>query len=382
MSAERAIAGETARARSFAALHALEARGVPYCVWRGTRRLEKALDGGSDLDVLVDPRAERDAARALAEAGCRPSATGSSWSRPGLVDYFALGSPTGPLLHYHLHYRLVAGEPRLNRFTLPWDRGVLATRTRHPEHDVFVAAPHVEAALLVIRIALQLSWHERRPGGRARRLAAKVTGDLAHLVGSGPEEPTRELVGEWLGARAAATLPSPLVEIGLADLVRLRRAALPALRAYASTGGSAALVATELRALRAGLRKLVRRQTKRAWLLARGGTAGGTLVIVSGGSAEARSTLVARVAGVFRPKFDVLSYSNELARARAAASAGFLALCSLEEAPGVLCATSSELILDLGAAPDAAREPEGTWRGLGGSEDPLEDALEALWQRI
>ena len=382
MSVDPAISGDVGHLDTLAPLHALEERGVPYCLWRGTRRMKKALEGQSDLDILVDPRAQCELAIAFAEARGRPAATGTTWTRPGLEDYFALASPSGPLLHYHIHYRLVAGESRLNRFTLPWDREVLETRTRHEEGGVFVAAPQVEAALLLIRVALQLSWFERRPGGRAGRLREKVVGDLAHLVAASSEEATRALVTKWLGVAAAATLPSRLVEVGIGDLVSLRKAAIPELRAYATRSGLSAWVSTELRALRAGMRKLNHRGPRKPWLLARGGRAGGILVVVAGGSADARSELADGLAAVFRSKFDVIHESGDPIRMRKAASRGFLSLCTVASAPTTESSTLSEVVLDLGAAPDTAREASGTWRGLEGVEDPLAHALEILWARM
>ncbi|HLQ37943.1 MAG TPA: hypothetical protein VK348_09085 [Planctomycetota bacterium] len=301
-------------------------RGIRCCLWRGSVRVDRALAGASDFDLLVDPEHATALAGVFLAADCRRARTVRS--DPGLEDYFGLAGPTGPLLHFHVHYRLVAGEPGLNRFHLPWERQVLDSRTRLGDGPILTADPVIESALLLVRCCLQLRLRDRlfgAPGGR--RLVAKVASDLRALLPHDRAAAALALLCDWLGGEVARRGLDPGAGFRLADLWRLRRIAVAALRAEAATSGAAAALRMWSREFRAGMRRLARR-----WQLpllpSRGSACGGMLVALAGPPATTRG-LADDFDRLFGAKFDVVrvrQLDGKMARALRARSRGMLVI--------------------------------------------------------
>lgn len=285
---------------------ALEHAAVRSCLWRGSPRVGRALAGASDFDLLVAAEDAAALASVLRAWDCRRADTREC--DPGLEDWFAMAGPGGPLLHFHVHYRLVAGEARLNRFRLPWEDAVLAGRAVLGEGPIHAAAPAAECVLLLLRCSLQLRWRDRWFARPARRIVAKVHSDLQTLRPEGGFAEVAALWRQWLGRELPLPLPPggapPRVE--LADLWRVRRVAVRALRAQASVRGPMVALSVWRRELRAGLRRLLQARGLPV-LPARGSACGGLLVVLTGGDAAAEADCAARLRKVFAGKFDVLS---------------------------------------------------------------------------
>src|SRR5439155_1541894 len=173
---------------------ALHAARLSYRHWKGNARLQEAVVGLRDLDILVD----RDGALALSEilatVGFKRLASSPWETVPALEDYLALDSDTGRLVHLHLHYRLTVGDSFLSGYRLPWEALVLSTRHFDTTMAMYVADPHIELVLLIARQAIRLGPIDRiaawlgRPclGALARSdfrlLAAWLTWKLDVLV--------------------------------------------------------------------------------------------------------------------------------------------------------------------------------------------------------
>jgi hypothetical protein len=300
-------------------LAALAARGVRCCLWRGTARIDRAFAGASDFDLLVHVDDGDALAAVMMAAGYRRAHT----RRPdvGLEDWFGLADAQGPLLHFHVHHRLVAGEPRLNRFHLPFEQQVLDTRVCGPR-GTFVADPVVESALVLLRCALELRVRDRLPCAPAGpRLVQKVNGDLLALA-AGRTPAVRELLRRWLDRDVSIADPP----LGLGDLFRLRRHAAAALRPHAAVTGPRAAASLWARDLRAVLRKGLRRLGS-SLLVDRSPESGGIGVALAGGDAASRAELADALAGVFAGKFDVLRVAScATPRAQRAVRRGLLVI--------------------------------------------------------
>jgi hypothetical protein len=362
--ADRQDGGVTAPAGAASVFAELERAGVRWCLWRGTPRLSRACAGEGDFDLLVDRTQAPLLERALAAAGCRRGR--SSEPVPGLDDWFLLGSPTGPLLHFHVHYRLPAGEPRFERFHLPVAAQTLDSRERRG--DVFVAEPRVEAALLLLRCSLRLRARDWLPPRRAARaLLAKVRADLAALAPRGGLDEVAALLQEWLG-RPLPFLRGAGERLAVADLWRLRAAAHAALRPASAANGLSAVLQLWRRDLRAASRALARRAGFPV-LPARGGREGGAILAL-GGEPAARRALAAAVQRVLGGKFDVLRITAGAGwrRAQRARARGFFVLAECDAPRPWPAAAAPDLELQV-----ADGQP---------FEAQLAAALRALWERV
>jgi hypothetical protein len=126
---------------------------VLYCHWKSTIRLQKGLDGKTDLDLLVHRNDTGPFELALGEFGFKRIVS-PPWKRhPGVVDYLGLDRTTAAFVHLHVHYDLVLGEKHLKVIHL--DREDYVLKTRRFIGIMPVPRPEVELLLAIIRFHLK-----------------------------------------------------------------------------------------------------------------------------------------------------------------------------------------------------------------------------------
>ena len=146
----RPVTGLRAAADLF---HALNEEGVRYCHWKSNVRLEEALRGETDLDLLVDRQDSDRFRKILGEHRVKPLVAAPGKAYPALENYLGFDPESGELFHLHVHYQLVLGEQFVKNYRLPLERHFLdSTRLRH---GVKVPAPHLELIVLSIRALLK-----------------------------------------------------------------------------------------------------------------------------------------------------------------------------------------------------------------------------------
>ena len=335
-------------ARAFEALHR---GGVPYCLWRGTPRLDRAWSGRGDFDLLVAAEALPALTEALSASDFKLARTAPGRTAPRLHDWLGLERPAGPLHHLHVHEALRVGEPRLYRYRLPFEREVLERRrpvdSPRTATPLWYADPVDEAALLLVRCALQLRWRDRLPiGTTGVALQAKLDHDLRVLMAevSIHEQRARgritERVVQWLGPAAARPL-TDLPRVDTADLGALRGVASRALAESTSQGDAAAVLEGARRSVGAVRRRLGARVGPRLPLLlppvSRTGPAGAR-TLGFGGAGRDADTVASAVGSLLGGKLDVVvlpergPLERRLGQARAANAKGWVALCALTTA--------------------------------------------------
>lgn len=289
----------------FARLHEAE---LAYCHWKSNEHLRAALDGLTDLDILIDRHRPADLQRILADCGFSRFAVPPLRTYPAIEDYLACDHDSGRIVHVHLHYQLTLGERHLKGYRLPWDAHLLATRTLDPEHGVFVADPAIELLLLLVRAGLKHRFRDRLRAVRARtRDSNDFDRELSWL---------RERVDDAMLCKLAKT------QLGPATVEPLRR-----FLAEPSSAGRKSLFAAAVRrasrshrtygrigaALRAWGRELLwiadavnRRYLHRPTPLRRISPRGGTVVVILGSDGAGKSTLAKILVTWLGVKLDVL----------------------------------------------------------------------------
>ena len=206
--------GELIRPEFPAALTALTAlfrdlnrRGIRYCHLKSNVRLEKSLQGRTDLDLLVD-RKDTPAFRQLLHAhDVKPVLAAPGRDYPAVENHLGFDAATGRLFHLHVHYQLVLGEQFVKNYRLPLESHFLDSV--RVSHGVKIPSPELEIAVLCVRALLKY---------RARDLAC----DVFSLGPSGlPVAILQEidsLLCETSLERVAQVLPG-LAEIIPADVV-------------------------------------------------------------------------------------------------------------------------------------------------------------------
>lgn len=132
---------------------ALNEAGIRYCHWKSNVRLEKALQGETDLDLLVE-REDGNRFRAiLSKHGVKRLVAAPGKAYPALENYLGFDPASGELYHLHVHYQLVLGEQFVKNYRLPLEKQFL--ESARMRHGVKIPAPELELIVLSLRALLK-----------------------------------------------------------------------------------------------------------------------------------------------------------------------------------------------------------------------------------
>ena len=284
----------------------LEEAGIRYCHFKSNQHLAEALQGVTDMDVLVDRRAGPRLTQILGELGCKRFSAPPAGGYPAVEDHLGLDRPTGRLIHLHLHHRLTAGERHLKGYRLPWEELVLSTSRKDPASGFRAADPDVECLLLLVRSALKLgvaervlAWFERAEVGadEAREFAWLMKRvDRERLVDLG-----ESLLGKPTGSALREIVSHGLSVGRLLALRRRGRAALDLCRSYTRTE---AFLRCSWRMLVLGLCAIGRKLSSPPLPVSRVNPRGGLLIAFVGADGSGKSSLAQRVVTWLRWKLD------------------------------------------------------------------------------
>jgi len=185
-----------------AALNELRFRSISCCYWKSSRRLRSVLAGEGDVDLLVDKRDQHRAEAGLLQQGFKRFPTVACRDHPAITSFFGFDECSGRLIHLHLHFRLIAGEPLLRNYRIPWEHALLSRATAHPTLPIRILDPVSEAILLTVRASLEsrgfdpLGLRDRRK--TRDKFAADRTEIAAFVDRASVHDRARELLGEEL----------------------------------------------------------------------------------------------------------------------------------------------------------------------------------------
>lgn len=271
----------------------LHAEGIRYCHWKSNEHLRASMTGMTDIDVLVERGASQALERILAGTSFKRFTTVAWCSYQAIESYLGFDEDTGKLLHLHVHYQLTIGERYLKGYRLPWEDVLLSTRQWDETNRLYVADPHLELVVFMVRVALKLRLRDvvldwlgrpyvrRGPLREFRWLAARIA-----------RERLREIAGPLVGAAAAERLLA-MIDAGTPTVPRIlafRRAIQPPLITYRTYGAVAAQRQRWAREWGWRLAKFLRRHgflvpTRRVL------PQGGLLVAVVGADGSGKSTV-------------------------------------------------------------------------------------------
>ncbi|OLC36028.1 MAG: hypothetical protein AUH81_08835 [Candidatus Rokubacteria bacterium 13_1_40CM_4_69_5] len=289
-------------------LEALDRAGIRYCHWKGDpRAIDEALSGISDLDLLIDHAQAQAADAAMARCGFKRALATPLMSHPAVADYLALDSNTSRLLHCHVHYRLVVGEPYLKGYHLPWEERFLATRRLAASDVIYVPDPALAMVFLCTRSATRLRLRDLvgalvgRPG-----IAPGAVREHAWLRQRVDRAAAAALCTELLGAQSTPAFAKLVAgELTLSRLVAFRQSARGALRSFRECGPLAGRLLAWRRELSALVAKLNRRRLRIARPMRRTLSTGGVMVAFLGSDGAGKSTLTRALASLLAQKLDV-----------------------------------------------------------------------------
>lgn len=156
-----------------------EQAGVKHCHWKSTWHLEEALQGHTDLDVLVEVEQAGLAEREARAAGFVRAQTARLRAYPGVIDYLAYDPAVDRVVYLHLHYQLVLGDRWVKAYRVPEERGLLQRRVWADQERTWVVSPGDELVIFVARMCVKHRRPFRKAGvsAEAEYLKGRVRGD-------------------------------------------------------------------------------------------------------------------------------------------------------------------------------------------------------------
>src|SRR6516162_5548408 len=133
----------------------LHDEGVRYCHWKGTFNVHRIRSGEGDADLLIH---RQDAGRfemALAALGFKRAIDPLRPCTPSVAHFYGLDQASGVLIHLHVYYRLVTGQPLLDNYTLPLEELLLHNTVLID--GMYVAEPTAALTVFVCRMMLTSS---------------------------------------------------------------------------------------------------------------------------------------------------------------------------------------------------------------------------------
>ncbi len=282
---------------------------IVYCHFKSNEHLLEGMRGVTDLDVLVERGNTQKLTLALSSCGFKRFSAVVGNGYPAVEDYLALDADTGKLVHLHLHYQLVSGEPHLKGFRLPWEQQVLAGRVYLTREKIYTTDPHMEMLLLIVRSALKV----RSRDWLFEKLGKRFFGDERlrefHWLTERTESATTlQLATPIFEERAVAALEKLLntAQPTLRQLRDFRRCANPTLRLYRTYSPLQARLRrsfNELRWLFGGINK---RYLHAPLPMRRISASGGLLIALMGCDGSGKSTHIRSVQRWLGWKVDII----------------------------------------------------------------------------
>lgn len=274
-------------------LDKLASLDIPYCHFKSNEHVADGMCGDTDLDILAAREHHADIVAVLGAAGFKLFCSGAITRYPAVEDWLGFDPATGRLAHLHIHWQMVAGEPYLKGYRLPWERQILDDRLWNAEYGIHTASPEMELLLLLTRAALKLRIRSLIAGRFGRPIhGGDLRREYAWLLARVDIARFEQLAGSILPADIVAMMLTTLDEKTLESrqFLSLRRALLCHLapwRTYAPPHASLLRWQRELN------RRVLQRLWRRIGILSvarRSPVSGGMIVALIGADGSGKST--------------------------------------------------------------------------------------------
>jgi len=280
---------------------------ISYCYWKSSRRIESVLAGEGDLDLLVARHDQHRAEIVLLAQGFKLFPTVANRDHPSILSFLGYDETSGRLVHVHLHFHLVVGEPLLRNYRLPWEDVVLTRAALHPEAQIRMLDPASEAVLLAVRSCLELRRLDPVTLRRWRATKEKFALDRAHVAADVDRHELRALATTLLNEELAGMLVEAIFgRQELENQHRLRRSITRHLAVFRIYNMFEARVRCAWRAaaLLAGHVNRNLLHLPRPW--SRRAPGGGSVVAVVGVDGSGKTTVVAAIRAWLSSEVDVV----------------------------------------------------------------------------
>jgi thymidylate kinase len=274
----------------------LDREGIRYCHWKSNLRLEAALQGEDDLDLLVHPEHRERFQDVLAAQGFKRTSDGGTTDR----HHIGMDWDSGTIIHVDVLYAITTGGRLLKSHDFPVVDQVLDSRRR--TGIVPVPSATAELALLLVRKALEASDWMEHPLVLRRELE-EVRSELRWLLKQTSIVDAEQLVATWFQAQGVGLSQFARALLNGSGWQRYRsgRRVSKALGGYRRFHPLSARIRRIHHAVESVFRRRILRRPRRRRL-----PGGGRLIAVVGTDGSGKSTLVGELQRWLDPHVKVI----------------------------------------------------------------------------
>ena len=281
-----------------------ELQGISYCYWKSSLRIQSALRGDSDVDLLVVLKDMHRLELILLKQDFKRVTTLASSDHGAITSFLGFDEVTGRLIHLHVHFRLMLGEPLLKNYHVPWEQELFSRAVFHPSFPIRMLDPVSEALLLTVRMSLELTRLDPVALRHRQESQRKFALDRDELSKRVNREDLRELSALLLGEDAADLPGDILFDSGSANSAKRRlKNNLSPFRTYNS-------LEMRVRALSRAFSWAVGNLNKRVFHLprpwGRRAPGGGRVISIIGVDGSGKSTAVSTIKTWLGDEIDVM----------------------------------------------------------------------------
>lgn len=132
----------------------LESQYIRYCHWKSNNNLDKALNGETDLDLLVHPEDKEKFYKSVLKFNIKQILSPPNKQFPNMEDWLGFDFKTGKLIHLHIHYKLILGQRYIKNHHLPLED--LFFNNLILKKGVYIPCPELELLILIIRAHMKI----------------------------------------------------------------------------------------------------------------------------------------------------------------------------------------------------------------------------------
>ncbi len=173
----------------------LNKKKIIYCHWKSNVYLENAIDGKTDIDILVDRRHVGMFESTIASMHFKMTKQPGEEEQP-IYHCYGMDAKTGTIIHLHVYYRLVTGGNLLKNYFLPLEEMLLS----NAQYIGLVRVPSKAAELTLLVIRKILEHAALAEMLLLYREYDAVKKELNWLLNDETERETEELLQYWLPA--------------------------------------------------------------------------------------------------------------------------------------------------------------------------------------
>lgn len=135
-------------------------RKINYCHWKSTEHLDQALQGDTDLDILVDRKQRKIIEKSLLEIGFIEFDLPAHRKYTAIKDFLGFDKESGKIIHLHLHYQLTFGKKHLKGYHFQVENILLKTREYLENENTYIIDSEYEYIIFLIRMSIKIRYRD------------------------------------------------------------------------------------------------------------------------------------------------------------------------------------------------------------------------------